>query len=131
MGDSAYEQARFVQANPLETGTLTERPTEIWVYDNYPDENGGPLRLVFIDYHSTGDFSLQTKENILAFSIMVNWDVPDLGKYQWIGGLELEENTRRDASIFDYDASVELIEENDFATAAITIRHHGSSISCG
>jgi len=65
MGDVPYEQNKFVKANPLETGTITERATEIWVYDNYPEYFAGPLRLVFVDYYGTGDYKLQTK-NVAA-----------------------------------------------------------------
>jgi GWxTD domain-containing protein len=120
MGDSAYEQNKFVKANTLETGTLTERPTEIWVYDNYPDYFEGPLRLVFVDYYSTGDFKLTTNETITAFSMFSpQWDPPDLAKFQWVGELEMDEVNFGEVAIFDYDASAEVKGEGSLRSAVV------------
>lgn len=122
MGDVPYEQGKSLQANPLETGTITERSTEIWVYDNYPEFFAGPLRLVFVDYHSTGDYILQTKLAITPFSMVsFTWDEPNLAKYQWVGEIEMDEKTRGEVAIFDYDAGVEVLESRENPAAFISI----------
>lgn len=63
MGDATVDFQRGVRelsADLLEEGTRTERPTEIWIYNQYPDYFSGPLRLVFVDYESDGDYKLNT-----------------------------------------------------------------------
>lgn len=140
MGDSPYEQGKFVTANPLETGTLTERPTEIWVYDNYSEYFSGPLRLVFVDYHSTGDYELTTKLEITPFSMVSpEWDAPNLAKYQWIGQIEMGEKNRPDFGIFDYNASLEIKKTSigpsalikiDIPYARLDFRKTGEKYSC-
>ncbi|HDJ23260.1 MAG TPA: GWxTD domain-containing protein [Candidatus Aminicenantes bacterium] len=106
MGDVPYEQRGFVKANPLESGTITERATEIWIYDNYPEYFAGPLRLVFVDYYGTGDYRLETKLEITPFSMVApEWDPPNLAKYQWVGEIAQDEKTAADLSIFDYNAT--------------------------
>jgi GWxTD domain-containing protein len=120
MGDVPYETDRFATANPLETGTLTERPTEIWVYDNYLEHFAGPLRLVFVDYNATGEFKLTTMEKITAFSMTSStWDNPNLSKYQWVGEIEMDEKSRMEFGIFDYDAAVEILK-GEFPSARVS-----------
>lgn len=122
MGDTPYEAQKFAQANLLERGTLTERPTIIWVYDNYPGYFDGPLRLVFVDYHSTGDYQLNTRESITPFSMVSpTWDPPDLRHYQWVGELEMDEQELGTLGIFDYDAAVDITEEQGLLSVSILI----------
>lgn len=110
MGDVPYEQGKFFKANPIETGTLTERPTEIWVYDNYPEYFAGPGRLVFVDYNSTGDYKLTTKMKITPFSLVSpTWDEPNLAKYHWLGEIEMGKKSFAEVGIFDYDVSIKVI----------------------
>jgi len=84
---------RELSADLLEEGTWTERPTEIWVYNQYPDYFSGPLRLVFVDYESDGDYKLTTDVEVKPFSMMtyIQSD-PNLAKYQWIGEIEKDES---------------------------------------
>jgi len=107
MGDVPYEENKYVKASTLETGTLTERPTEIWVYDNYPEIFSGPLRLVFVDFHGTGEYKLTTNVEITPFSMATpTWDEPDMAKYQWQGEIEMDGRGYEALAIFDYDVSL-------------------------
>ncbi len=107
MGDVPYEGGKFVTASTLETGTLTEKPTEIWIYDNYPEIFSGPLRLVFVDHHGTGAYKLTTNVEITPFSMAVpSWDEPDIAKYQWQGEIEMDGRGYEELAIFDYDVSL-------------------------
>lgn len=120
MGDSPNPNNFFGTENLIDAGTLTERPTEIWLYDNYTEYFAGPLRLVFVDFHSTGDFKLQTKEKITAFSMVSpTFDPPDLAKYQWIGEIEQDEQTPGKTAIFDYDAGARVEKERDGAAVRV------------
>lgn len=122
IGATPYEAQKFAQASILDRGTLTERPTIIWVYDNYPAYFDGPLRLVFVDYHSTGDFELTTRESITPFSMVSpTWDPPDLKHYQWVGEIEMEELELGTLGIFDYDALANISEDQDLLTASVLI----------
>jgi hypothetical protein len=81
--------ARVLSSDLIEEGTRTERPTEIWVYNEHPDYFSGPLRLVFVDYDSTGDYKLTTDVEVKPFSMMTYLQSgPDMIKYQWIGQVE-------------------------------------------
>ena len=121
MGDTPYEQGKFGTANLLETGTLTERPTIIWVYDNYMEYFAGPLRLVFVDFNSTGEFKLTTQEKITAFNMTSpTMDNLNFAKYQWVGEIELDEKSRVELGIFDYYASVE-IERGNYNSALFAV----------
>ena len=122
MGDVPYEQNKFVKANPLETGTITERATEIWVYDNYPEYFAGPLRLVFVDYYGTGDYKLQTKLEITPFSMVSpEWDPPNLAKYQWIGEIAMDERRAADLAIFDYNVAAEVTSSPEGPLAQVKV----------
>lgn len=111
IGDTPYEQGKFSPANLLETGTLTERPTIIWIYDNLLADFGGPLRLVFVDFNATGEFRLTTQEKITAFNMTSPLtDNPHLAKYQWLGEIELDQAALAEIGIFDYSASVQIRE---------------------
>ena len=123
MGDVPYEGGKYVKASTLETGTLTERPTEIWVYDQYPEFFSGPLRLVFVDYYSTGDYKLTTNVEITPFSMVSpTWDEPDLAKFQLVGEIEADERSLGELGIFDYDVSANIIKGRDASSAAIFIK---------
>lgn len=122
MGDSPNPNKFFGQENPIEDGTLTERPTEIWVYDNYSEYFAGPLRMVFIDYYSTGSFQLTANKEITAFSMVSpTWDPPDLAKYQWTGEIEMEEQNPGATIIFDYNAAVSISGKGEDALAYVTL----------
>ena len=112
MGDVPYEIGQSMKANPIETGTITERPTEIWVYDNYPEYFSGPLRLVFVDYSSTGEYKLTTKlEHTPLSMIAETWDQPNLSKYQWVGEIIDDQSKNKGIGIFDYDAAVNVVKD--------------------
>ena len=140
MGDTPYEAQKFAPANLLDRGTLTERPTIIWVYDNYPGYFKGPLRLVFVDYHSTGDYKLTTKESISAFSMVSpTWDAPNLRHYQWVGEIVMEELELGTPGIFDYYATANISEDRVLLTASVLIdipygrinyRKSGENLTC-
>ena len=107
MGDVPYEKMNRVTADLQETGTVTERPTEIWIYDSYPDYFKGPLRLVFVDFYSTGDYKLTSNVEITPYSMVSPaWEKPDLAKFQLIAKMEMDKSGLEAVRIFDYDASI-------------------------
>ena len=116
MGESTTELStrnRDLSSDLLQQGTRTERPTEIWVYNQYPDYFSGPLRLVFVDYESDGDYKLTTDVEVQAFSMMsyIQSD-PDLAKYQWIGEIEKDESLLHILPFLDYSKSMGKIEKS-------------------
>ena len=116
MGDATVEPKRGVRelsADLLEEGTWTERPTEIWIYNQYPDYFSGPLRLVFVDYESDGDYKLTTDVEVKPFSMMtyIQSD-PNLVKYQWIGEIEKDESTPEILPFLYYSKSIGKIEKD-------------------
>jgi len=116
MGESTTELStrnRDLSSDLLQQGTRTERPTEIWVYNQYPDYFSGPLRLVFVDYESDGDYKLTTDVEVQPFSMMsyIQSD-PDLVKYQWIGEIEKDESLLHILPFLDYSKSMEKIEKS-------------------
>jgi len=116
MGDATVEPKKGVRelsADLLEEGTRTERPTEIWIYNQYPDYFSGPLRLVFVDYESDRDYKLTTDVEVKPFSMMtyIQSD-PDMIKYQWIGELEKDESSPRMLPFLDYVKGLGKIEKD-------------------
>lgn len=126
MGDATVEPkagVRELSADLIEEGTLTERPTEIWVYNQYPDYFSGPLRLVFVDYESTGDYKLTTDVEVKPFSMMtyIQSD-PNMIKYQWIGEIEKEISQPDFLPFMYYTTSIGKIEkdkEGNYAVACV------------
>lgn len=122
MGGSPQFRPTLMPEAPLEEGTVTEKPTEIWVYDNYTDEFSGPLRLVFVDYYRTGDYQLTSNQEITAFSMLsLQWDPVDLPKFQWVGILEMDEKSVPGYAIFDYDAFADIHKAGDHRNAIVDI----------
>ncbi|UCC40459.1 MAG: GWxTD domain-containing protein [Candidatus Aminicenantes bacterium] len=105
---------RELSSDLLEEGTRTERPTEIWVYNQYPDYFSGPLILVFVDYESTGDYKLTTNVEVKPFSMMsyIQSD-PNMVKYQWIGEIEKDESLTKILPFLDYEKSFGKIEKSE------------------
>ena len=116
MGDATVEPqggVRELSSDLLEEGTWTERPTEIWIYNQYPDYFSGPLRLVFVDYESDGDYKLTTDVEVKPFSMMtyIQSD-PDMIKYQWIGETEKGETSPGILPFLDYSKALGKIEKD-------------------
>jgi len=116
MGDASTEfnkGGRELSLNLLEEGTLTERPTEIWVYNQYPDYFSGPLRLVFVDYESDGDYKLTTDVEVKRFSMMsYHQSDPNVIKYQLMGEIEKDESLLEILPFLDYSTSIGKIEKD-------------------
>ncbi|MFQ6109657.1 MAG: GWxTD domain-containing protein [Candidatus Aminicenantales bacterium] len=116
MGESTREfskNRRELSSDMLEEGTRTERPTEIWIYNQYPDYFSGPLRLVFVDYESNGDYTLTTDVEVKPFSMMsyLSSD-PNLVKYQWVGEITMDEASPKILPFLDYSKSFGKIEKD-------------------
>jgi len=116
MGDKSTEisrNQRELSSNLLEEGTFTERPTDIWIYNQYPDYFSGPLRLTFVDYEGTGNYRLTTDVEVKPFSMMspVQSD-PNKEKYQWIGEIEGSESLPSFLPFLDYSKSLGEIQKN-------------------
>jgi len=104
---------RELSSDLLEEGARTERPTEIWVYNQYPDYFTGPLRLVFVDNDSTGDYKLTTDVEVKPFSMMsyVQSD-SNMVKYQWIGQIENDESLAKILPFLNYEKSLGKITQS-------------------
>ena len=115
-GDKSTELSqnlRELSSNLLEEGTFTERPTEIWIYNQYPDYFSGPLRLIFVDNESTGDYKLTTDVEVKRFSMMSpHQSDPNVEKYQWIGEIETDESLPTILPFLDYTGSLDNIEKD-------------------
>jgi GWxTD domain-containing protein len=116
MGESTREfsqERRELSSDLLEKGTRTERPTEIWIYNQYPDYFSGPLRLVFVDYESDGDYKLTTDVEVKSFSMMsyISSD-PDMIKYQWVGEITKDESLPDILPFLDYRKSFGKIKKD-------------------
>lgn len=105
--------ARELSSDLIEEGARTERPTEIWIYNQHPDYFSGPLRLVFVDYDSTGDYKLTTDVEVKPFSMMTYLESdPDMVKYQWIGQVESAESRKKILPFLDYRKSLGELEKS-------------------
>ncbi len=115
MGESTVEfskRSRELSQDLLEEGTRTERPTEIWIYNQYPDYFSGPLRLVFVDYESNGDYKLTTDVEVKPFSMMSYFQSDSNPiKYQRIGEVEQDESWPQILPFLDYSKSFGKIEK--------------------
>ena len=124
MGEHTTElskRGRDLSIDLLEEGARTERPTEIWMYNQYPDYFSGPLRLVFVDYDSTGDYKLTTDVEVKPFSMMTyHQSDPNMVKYQWIGQVEAGDARSGILPFLDYRKSLGKIEKTD----------EGQTVSC-
>ena len=116
MGDATLDLQkglRELSTDMLEQGTRTERPTEIWVYNQYPDYFSGPLRLVFVDYYSTGDYKLNTDVSVRPFNMMTHiMSDPDMIQYQKIGEIEGDESSPRILPFLDYSKALGQLEKD-------------------
>jgi GWxTD domain-containing protein len=115
MGETTVEFSkgrRELSQDFLEEGARTERPTEIWIYNQYPDYFSGPLRLVFVDYESNGDYKLTTDVEVKPFSMMsyVQSDSNPI-KYQKIGEIEQDESWPQILPFLDYSKSIGKIDK--------------------
>jgi GWxTD domain-containing protein len=124
MGEATVEFSRArreLSQDLLEEGTRTERPTEIWIYNQYPDYFSGPLRLVFVDYESDGDYKLTTDVEVKPFSMMsyIQSDSNPI-KYQWIGEIEQDESLPHILPFLDYSKSIGKIEKGKNGNYATT-----------
>jgi GWxTD domain-containing protein len=122
-GDKSTEisrNQRQLSTNLLEEGTFTERPTDIWIYNQYPDYFAGPLRLTFVDYEGTGNYKLTTDVEVKPFSMMspIQSD-PDKEKYQWIGEIEGSESLPAFLPFLDYSKSLGEIQKNKDGTYTV------------
>jgi hypothetical protein len=97
MGDAGVDLnkgLRELSTDMLEQGTRTERPTQIWVYNQYPAYFSGPLRLVFVDYYGTGDYKLNTDVSVRPFNMVTHiMSDPDMIQFQRIGEVEDDESS--------------------------------------
>ncbi len=76
MGEKSKEfsrDQRQLSTNLLEEGTFTEKPTDIWIYNQYPDYFAGPLHLTFVDYDGTGNYRLTTDVEVKPFSMKIRY----------------------------------------------------------
>ena len=123
MGDKSTEISRHLRelsSNLLEEGTFTERPTDIWIYNQYPDYFSGPLRLTFVDYEGTGNYKLTTDVEVKPFSMMSPLQSdPDMVKYQWIGEIEGSESLPAFLPFLDYSISLGEPKKNKDGTHTI------------
>lgn len=116
MGDATLDLQkglRELSSDLLEQGTRTERPTQIWIYNQYPDYFSGPLRLVFVDYYSTGDYKLNTDVTVRPFNMMTHiMSDPDMIQFQRIGEIEEEESSPQTLPFLDYSKALGQLEKN-------------------
>ncbi len=123
MGDKSTEISRHLRelsTNLLEEGTFTERPTDIWIYNQYPDYFAGPLRLTFVDYEGTGNYKLTTDVEVKRFSMMSPAQSnPNMVKYQWIGEIEESESLPAFLPFLDYSKSLGEVQKNKDGTYTV------------
>lgn len=117
MGDTPTEfgpSKRELPQNLLEEGTVIERPTETWVYNQYPDYFSGPLRLVFVAYENTRDYKLITDVEVKPFSMLTyHQSDPNMNKYEWVGRILKDESTPAVHPFLDYRVSLGQTQKDD------------------
>jgi GWxTD domain-containing protein len=110
MGDATLDfnkGLRELSTDMLEEGTRTERSTQIWVYNQYPNYFSGPLRLVFVDYYGTGDYKLNTDVTVKPFNLVSHiMSDPDMIQFQTIGEIEEWESSPRILPFLDYSKAL-------------------------
>ncbi len=100
--------------NLWKEGSSTQIPTEIWIYDQYSDYFGKPLRLTFVDYEGTGNFKLTTDAEVKSFYIISSFQSdPNIAKYQWIREIEGSEPLPSFLPFLDYSKSLGNIQKNE------------------
>lgn len=119
---------------------MTEKATEIWVYDSYSEFTLNPCISFFFDYQGTGDYKLTTNVEISPFLLgQPTKDEPDIITYQIVGEIELDEIELEAPEIFDYDVSMDTIKGRDGSSVFIFIdipytglsyRKEGNKYSC-
>jgi len=86
MGDTPTEfgqTRRELSSNLLEEGTVNERPSEVWVYNQYPDYFSGPLRLIFVATEGTKDYKLTSDITVRPMSMISYYSFdPNILYYQ-------------------------------------------------
>ncbi len=123
MGDTPTEfgeSKRELSQNLLEEGTITERASETWVYNQYPDYFSGPLRLVFVAYENTRDYKLITDVEVKPFSMLTyHQSDPNMTKYQWVGEIVQDESSAGVVPFLDYEVGLGRVEKDKAGNAAI------------
>ncbi len=123
MGEKSTEfsrDQRQLSTNLLEEGTFTERPAEIWIYNQYSDYFAGPLRLIFVDYEGTGNYKLTTDVEVKPFSMMSHLQsAPDMAKYQTIGDIEARESLPAFHPFLDYSKSLGAVQKSKDGTYTV------------
>ncbi len=132
MGDTPTEfgqTRRELSSNLLEEGTVNERPSEIWVYNQYPDYFSGPLRLVFVATEGTKDYKLVSDITIKPFSMISYYSFdPNLLYYQRVAEVTDDSSTVPIPGIPDFDVTLEKIAPDEqghpaaFFSLAIPLR---------
>jgi GWxTD domain-containing protein len=123
MGDTPTEfgeSKRELSQNLLEEGTITERASETWVYNQYPDYFSGPLRLIFVAYENTRDYKLITDVEVKPFSMLSYYQSdPNVTKYQWVGEIVRDEASADFVPFLDYDVVLGRVEKDRAGNAAV------------
>ncbi len=133
MGDTPTEfgeSKRELSSNILEEGTVTERSSEIWVYNQYPDYFSGPLRLVFVATEGTKDYKLVSDITIKPMSMISYYSFdPNILYYQRIGEVMDNVSEMPIPGIPDFSINLDKIfkdeKGNPLATFIISIPFRG------
>lgn len=117
MGDTPSEfgqTRRELSSNLLEEGTVNERPSEIWVYNQYPDYFSGPLRLVFVATEGTKDYKLVSDITIRPFSMISYYSFdPNLLYYQRVAEVTDDSSSFPIPGIPDFNVDLEKIARDE------------------
>jgi GWxTD domain-containing protein len=123
MGDTPTEfgeSKRELSQNLLEEGTVNERASETWVYNQYPDYFSGPLRLVFVSYENTRDYKLITGVEVKPFSMLTyHQSDPNMTTYQWVGEIVRGESSAGFVPFLDYEVILGRVEKDRAGNASI------------